>query len=205
MGISFLLSPQEKRLRYRGRFSCISSRLMRSIFMPSLTGMISTRSPLLTVRSILLISSQDSLMSTIFELILQDVSIGLHMIFHGWRKIWLRRVSARPVPNTFGVLVCPRSWTAAGVVFAGTQLNINLLPQGLFIPCFLQFAILQVRRTSSPLIRVSGTLGTCSRKFGYMPRNYILLRLYLLFALLIVFTSTLYSDAISLILILRLT
>ena len=48
------------------------------------------------------------------------------------------------------------------------------------------------------------TLGTCLCKFGNMPRNYILLRLYLLFALLTVFTSTSYSDAMSLIFILRL-
>ena len=51
---------------------------------------------------------------------------------------------------------------------------------------------------------ISGTLGTCLCKFGNMPRNYILLRLYLLFALLTVFTSTSYSDAMSLIFILRL-
>ena len=76
------------------------------------------------------------------------------MVFDGWREIRLCRVARRPMKPALLVAVHPRRRAAAGVVFAGAQFNINLLPQGLFIPCFLQFAILQVRRTSSPVLGV---------------------------------------------------
>ena len=87
------------------------------------------------------------------------IIISFLVILHGWHQIRLRGVASRPVEVSLGVPVHPRRRPASGVVFAGAQFNIILLPQGLFIPCFLQFAILQVRRTSSPSLRVSDTLG----------------------------------------------
>lgn len=131
------------------------------------------------------------------------------MILDGWRKVRFCRVASRPMDFTFIVPVRPRRRAPAGVVFTGAQFNINFVTARAFYPVLLTVchpvssAYITTPRSTSH--GASDTLGTCSRKFGYMPRNYILLRLYLLFALLIVFTSTLYSDAISLILILRLT
>ena len=51
------------------------------------------------------------------------------------------------VPFSFGVLIWPRRLSAAAGIYAGTHLYITLLPQGLFIPCFLWFPIPQGRRT----------------------------------------------------------
>lgn len=115
--------------------------------------------------------------------------------------------------NSVQVCFCTRldvcSWQAGGILLhysprpcAKYQTPDHVLSCGLFIPHFLWFPIRSAYIIT--LKRVSGTLGTCLCKFGNMPRNYILLRLYLLFALLTVFTSTSYLDAMSLIFILRL-
>ena len=49
----------------------------------------------------------------------------------------LCRVACRPMPIPVIVLIDPRCWTAAGVVFAGAQFNINFVTARAFYPALL--------------------------------------------------------------------
>ena len=72
---------------------------------------------------------------------------------------WSWRHTACNVPALF-ILVFPRRLPSALYILTRSQLYIIMLSQGLFIPCILQFAILQVRRTSSTFMwRLSSTRG----------------------------------------------
>ena len=100
----------------------ITSRLTRTILIPSLTGLNSTHSLLYKAEFIFFI-----VFSSILHLILNNISVGLGVVSHRRFQKRLRRVTCCPVPVALGVLIDPRRGAATLGVFAGAQLHISCL------------------------------------------------------------------------------